>query len=238
MGRHHTRDLNEHLAMRFFLDTMWTHDIFNQSQAHRALIISYQVRYEVPEDGRQNQRQMISMEKSNPNMIARIGKCTGSIPLRKDRYCALSETTFVDLSKDCALWKGILYKRSTKIFRSWVSQLFKLTAQHTASKFPVLSYISKTKGERHLIIHDARREHRLDCDQLIGLSIGFTDSPVCNVAYAHSKAQTKRMMLMATSDLEAVALLTCLRHVLEPGRTLPTLWMAMHFPAQALRMLE
>ena len=46
------------------------------------------------------------------------------------------------------------------------------------------------------------------------------------------------MLLMAATDLEAVAFLSCLRSILEPGRAWPTLCEAIHYPANALRDLE
>jgi hypothetical protein len=46
------------------------------------------------------------------------------------------------------------------------------------------------------------------------------------------------MQLMAATDLEAVAFLSCLRRILEPERAWPTLREAVHFPAKALRELE
>ena len=45
------------------------------------------------------------------------------------------------------------------------------------------------------------------------------------------------MLLMAASNLEAVALLCCLRGILAPGRALPSLRDRVQFPGDALAQL-
>jgi hypothetical protein len=148
-----------------------------------------------------------------------------------------------------SVWHGTLLKRTGRVIRSWQPRFFQVRSSNAVrsqengimSRHPVLEYTSKSKGRRLLIIKDVRREHELDSDFRFSLSLGL----VCDPGDADillnllpSSSSQRRVMLMAQSDLEAVALLTCLRRILEPGRELPTLRDAMHFPLQALRMLE
>ena len=149
--------------------------------------------------------------------------------------------------KDDALWHGTLYKKSTSIIASWQPRRFQLrtqsigiTCESNVIARPVLTYESETKGKQHLAITDVRRERHLDCDARICFSVGVEcpASSLRKLDFKPARNNKDRVLLMAMSDLEAVALLTCLRRILEPGRALPTLWDAAHFPAQALRMLE
>jgi hypothetical protein len=145
-------------------------------------------------------------------------------------------------------WKGTLFKRSGAIISSWQPRDFKLgqkivvdIEKHSQITYPALSYTSKSKGERTLVVKDIRREPQLDSDLKIAFSVGLIHSPSDESIHLNPTVEPstrQRVTLMTTSDLEAVALLTCLRRILEPGRALPTLRDAMHFPAYALRMLE
>ena len=170
---------------------------------------------------------------------------TISITLRTAEH---TEANLGAKSKSRILWQGTLYKRSTSFIASWQSRRFLLRAQRFEAStdpdlmttHPVLGYKSKTKGKQHLTITDVRRERHLDCDARICFSVGV-ECPTGSLRKLDLKPARNnkdRVLLMAMSDLEAVALLTCLRRILEPGRALPTLWDAAHFPAQALRMLE
>ena len=105
---------------------------------------------------------------------------------------------------------------------------------------PVLAYRSATKGEQLISVADVRREKHLDSDLRVCFSVGLTSGAECSGRpdALQARYSQERVLLMAASDLEAVALLTCLRRILEPGRALPTLWDATHFPGQALQMLE
>ena len=145
------------------------------------------------------------------------------------------------------LWEGLLYKKSKSFFQSWQPRRFKLRVQSLTGNLgnvnvPELVYHSTTKGERVIVVMDVRREKQLDSGLRVCFSVGVA-SPIgsligLDVGQARKQDRVDRVLLLAESDLEAVALLTCLRRILEPGRALPTLWDAAHFPAQALRMLE
>lgn len=147
-------------------------------------------------------------------------------------------------SSTVELWKGRLYKRSTGLVGSWQLRSFRLTTQPfivACKKIirPVLSYQSKTKGEHSLVIKDVRREQHLDDRTRVCISVSLVSQEVTRSLLDLGQLRVQeRALLMTMTDMDAVALLTCLRRILEPGRALPTLRDAMHFPLQALRMLE
>jgi hypothetical protein len=146
-------------------------------------------------------------------------------------------------SSTVELWKGRLYKRSTGLVGSWQLRSFRLTTQPfivACKKIirPVLSYQSKTKGEHSLVIKDVRREQHLDDRTRVCISVSLVSQEVTRSLLDLGQLRVQeRALLMTMTDMDAVALLTCLRRILEPGRALPTPWDMMHFPGQALDML-
>ena len=79
-------------------------------------------------------------------------------------------------------------------------------------------------------IDDMRRAHNMDS----GLR------SVCAAFSVHATLKNSKGSghLMAAADLEAVVVLSCLRAILEPERAWQSLEEAIHFPADALRVLE
>jgi hypothetical protein len=163
-------------------------------------------------------------------------------------------------------FEGWLKKRSSGPIHSWQTRWFTLdphrsklssssspaNAARTRPDLPcaVLSYRSDSKGERLLHVVDVRREPALDADRGVAFSVGLLATPppsgpaatlaggLAGLAGATAGRGHRRVFLMAASDLEAVVVMACLRRILEPGRALPTLAEAMHFPVGALRRLE
>jgi hypothetical protein len=140
------------------------------------------------------------------------------------------------------LWAGWLLKRSRGPLGAWQPRSFELRNNHTADcasydqkrRSALLIYRSDSKGERQLLVDDVQREHHLDS----GLRIAFSVCIAQDDAKHAGKGGGGRMLLMASTDLEAVAFLSCLRRILEPGRAWPTLLDGMHYPGIALRDLE
>jgi hypothetical protein len=202
----------------------WASEFLHTSQIHQIMHLRSLSHHDV--DILDNDK-ITQSKKINPNCEARVVSAVSSA---EHLRCE---------------WQGTLLKRTGTVIRSWQPRFCRLrvsSQEHKAMvRHPVLEYTSKSKGRRFLIIKDVRREHELDSDLQFGLSLGLVcdpgDADILLDSFPLSSSQ-RRVMLMAQSDLEAVALLTCLRRILEPGRALPTLRDAMHFPLQALRMLE
>ena len=168
-----------------------------------------------------------------------------SIPFEQNRMDSNDECFH---QKSDVVWQGTLLKRSGAIIGTWQPRRFELRLRklidykrHTKEIYPMLKYSRKNRDERLLVVKDVRREPQLDLGFQIAFSVGLLCAPIAASACLESvpaSTSQQRVLLMAASDLEAVALLTCMRRILEPGRALPTLRDAMHFPAQALQMLE
>ena len=123
-------------------------------------------------------------------------------------------------------------KQSGGVVRKWQPRRFEL--KRLAPHCAVLSYHSKSKGTRHLLLEDARREPQHDSGLRTAFSVSL--APSCPTE-GPQRRKRQWMRLMAATDLDAVAFLSCLRCILEPGRAWPTLQDAIHFPAIALRQL-
>jgi hypothetical protein len=152
-----------------------------------------------------------------------------------------------DQSTQAATWSGWLFKKSNGLLGSWKARWFEIVPPPQAESGEgqlahlsgaVIIYQSETKGEQHLHVSDVRREHLLDSGSRIGLSIGFTTTRTDSKAVPARSGSGQRMHLMAATDLDAVAFLSCLRSILEPGRAWPSVRDAIHFPAKILRELE
>jgi hypothetical protein len=156
--------------------------------------------------------------------------------------CDMSYTSTNLNHPDCnesAVWSGWLFKRSRGPLGTWQSRWFELRSRHTAdciscNQNAVLIYRSDSKGRRQLLVDDVRREHHLDSGLRTAFSVHIAEDDANNPG----KGLGAWMMLMAATDLEAVAFLSCLRNILEPDRAWPTLREAIHYPAIALRDLE
>ena len=157
----------------------------------------------------------------------------------------ISNTDTNLFSENCneqAHWSGWLLKRSRGPLGSWQPRWFELRKLHTAdgvscdpqSRSALLIYHSDNKGELQLLIDDVQREHRLDS----GLRTAFSVRIAEDDARHPAQGVGSWMLLKAATDLEAVAFLSCLRRILEPERAWPTLYEAIHYPANALRDLE
>lgn len=145
------------------------------------------------------------------------------------------------------IWHGNLLKRTRAIICSWKPRYFQLRQPtlinhkrfSVESNHPMLVCMSETKGEQVIFIDDVKRERNLDSEDCFCLSVGIASTRATSERHCRTENPSRRrLMLMAMSDFEAIALLTCLRRILEPGRALPTSLDAMHFPARALQMLD
>jgi hypothetical protein len=224
---------------RHALGKMWNSEVFHSSQVQSNLKPGSRSQLDVIDSAQDLEEiktvdQILTLEDNSRTQIAESAKNTEKI----DTHAGGPSRN------ESNEWKGLLYKRSTGIVGSWQVREFLLTAQAfvVACKEtvrPVLSYRSKTKGGRSFIIKDVRREQHLDIHARICFSVGLIESEVTRslLNLRQLKKSQERTFLMAVSDTEAVALLTRLRRILEPGRELPTPWEVMHFPAQALAKL-
>jgi hypothetical protein len=143
-------------------------------------------------------------------------------------------------------WSGLLLKRSRGPIGSWKPRSFEIVPPPPSEndntgagrlKCAVIIYHSEVKGEQHLYVGDVRRESHLDSGIHVAFSIGLT-TPPNPASNDQAQPERKRMHLMAATDLEAVAFLSCLRRILQPERTWPTVRHAIHFPAKILSELE
>ena len=159
----------------------------------------------------------------------------------------MHETDAREQSTHSSAWSGWLFKQSHGLIASWQPRWFDIIPHRQANSEErkssrlsgaVLIYQSETKGEQHLHVLDVRRERRLDSGARIALSIGFKRACTDPRAARAQGGGGQRMRLMAATELEAAALLSCLRGILEPGRAWPTLRDAIHFPEKSLRELE
>ncbi len=147
-------------------------------------------------------------------------------------------------------WTGLLSKQIRGPLGSWKPRWFqlgpppqadnnKLSAPH--SRYAVLIYQSEGKHWKHLYVHDVRLERHLDSGLRVAFSIGISPANDLMKETSPEQAQRRcaqeRILLMASTDLDAVAFLSCLRRILDPERAWPTLRDAIHYPGEALRGL-
>ncbi len=144
-------------------------------------------------------------------------------------------------------WSGWLFKQSQGLLGSWKPRWFEIVpppqaevgeSSSTPLRCAVLIYQSENKGEQHLYVGDVRRERHFDSAPRIAFSIGMMLAGTDPHAARGRSGSAQRMQLMAPTDLEAVAFLSCMRRILQPERTWPTVRDAVHFPGKALRELE
>jgi hypothetical protein len=174
------------------------------------------------------------------------------IRLRKEATLSIK---ILDMSADAIgneglSWTGALLKQTRGPLGSWRPRWFeimppphaennKLSSPH--SRCAVLNYQSEGKHWKHFYVHDVRLERHLDSGLRIAFSMGI--SPANDLLketileHAQRRCAHERMLLMAPTDLEAVAFLSCLRYILEPEHAWPTLRDAIHYPGEALRGL-
>ena len=158
----------------------------------------------------------------------------------------------------CQAWSGWLQKQGH--VAGWQPRWFQLRLPHPALDgewvdsvhCAVLVYQSDGKGEVPLYIEDVRRERWQVSGDGVAFSVGLIQPPAARgidvLADDKQAAATpsflrwafsgrRRMRLMATSDLDAVAFLISLRRMLHPESAMPTPHEAVHSPAQTLRKL-
>jgi hypothetical protein len=158
------------------------------------------------------------------------------------------------------MWTGWLQKRNH--VAGWQPRWFQLRWPHPAldgkwadsTQCAVLVYHSDSKGEVPFYIENVRRERWLDTSGGVAISIGIFQPPTENKEKNAAETGTpetkapffrrwasssgrRRVRLMATSNLDAVAFLISLRRILHPGSALPTPHEAVHYPGRSLRKL-
>lgn len=165
-------------------------------------------------------------------------------------------------SSQVKAWCGWLQKRNHLL--GWQPRWFQVRWPHPAldgkwvdsCRCAVLVYQSDEKGEVLFYVKNVRRERWLDSGGGVALSVGLLEPPtetsdcenaptICDdklpshapCALRWARSGERRVRLMATSDLEAVAILITLRRMLQPGCVLPTPHEAVRFPARTLRTL-
>ena len=147
---------------------------------------------------------------------------------------------------DSRLWSGVLLKKGRALLRPWQPRWFELNLllKGTEARKALLVYLSPGKGSRSLYIEDARREQHLDAGTRVAFSLGVTPADTAAAAAAaagtpSTAGERRRMLVMAATDFEAVAFLSCLRGILAPGRAAPQPQgdLALHYPNEALAQL-
>jgi hypothetical protein len=139
-------------------------------------------------------------------------------------------------------WSGILLKKGHALLRPWQPRWFELKGTETGQA--LLVYISPNKGSQSLHVEDARRELHLDSGVRIAFSLGVSSADPTAASVRKTPTpprvggeRSTRLLLMAATDVEAMAFLSCLRGILAPGRAPPAHRVALHFPAHALAQL-
>ena len=148
-------------------------------------------------------------------------------------------------------WSGWLQKLNR--FASWQPRWFQLRwpensscdKQQNFQQHAILAYQSDSKGEQLLFVDKVRRDRWLDSGEGVAFSVRLTfplksdrKEQRDNLRIFSRIIRSRRLHLMAASDLEAATFLVCLRRILQPESSTPTPMDAAQQPGRVLRLFE